>query len=64
MLVSLVFIFTPFVFDFQQTNERKENIPTFIYSKIQQGATVCRYLFTAKLLYMFRVSIAPITRST
>jgi len=22
--------------------------------KIQQDATVCRYLFTAKLLYMFR----------
>ena len=26
--------------------------------------TVCRYLFTAKLLYMFRVFIAPIIRST
>jgi len=24
--------------------------------KIQPDATVCRYLFTAKLLYMFRVS--------
>jgi len=24
--------------------------------KIQLDATVCRYLFTAKLLYMFRVS--------
>jgi hypothetical protein len=32
--------------------------------KIQQDATVCRYLFTAKLLYMFRMSIAPIIRST
>ena len=29
-------------------------------SNIQQDATVCRYLFTAKLLYMFRVSIALI----
>jgi hypothetical protein len=33
-------------------------------NKIQQDATVCRCLFTAKLLYMFRVSIAPIIRST
>ena len=28
-------------------------------NKIQQDETVCRYLFTAKSLYMFRVSIAP-----
>ena len=27
--------------------------------KIQLEATVCRYLFTAKLLYMFRVSQHP-----
>ena len=27
--------------------------------KIQPDATVCRYLFTAKLLYMFRVSPHP-----
>jgi len=27
--------------------------------KIQPGATVCRYLFTAKSLYMFRVSQHP-----
>ena len=33
-------------------------------NKIQQAATVCRCLFTAKLLYMFRVSLAPIIRST
>jgi hypothetical protein len=32
--------------------------------KIQQDATVCRYLFTVNILYMFRVSIAPIIRST
>jgi len=32
--------------------------------KIQPDATVCRYLFTAKSLYMFRVSIAPIIKST
>jgi len=28
-------------------------------AKIQTEATVCRYLFTAKLLYMFRVSQHP-----
>ena len=28
-------------------------------NKIQQGATICRYLFTVKLLYMFRVSSHP-----
>ena len=33
-------------------------------NKIQQDATVCRYLFTAKLFYMFRTSIIPIIRST
>jgi len=27
--------------------------------KIQPDATVCRYLFTAKLIYMFRVSQHP-----
>ena len=37
---------------------------TIYINKIQQDATVCRYLFTAKSLYMFRVSIAPINRST
>jgi hypothetical protein len=35
-----------------------------LFNKIQRDATVCRCLFTAKLLYMFRASIAPITRST
>ena len=33
-------------------------------NKTQQDATVCRYLFTASLLYMFRASIASIIRST
>ena len=32
-------------------------------NKIQRDATVCRCLFTAKLLHVFRVSIAPIIRS-
>jgi len=30
--------------------------------KIQPDATVCRYLFTAKSLYMFRVSQHPSSR--
>ena len=33
-------------------------------NKIQRDTTVCRCLFTAKLLFMFRVSIAHIIRST
>jgi len=32
--------------------------------EIQQDAALCRYLFTAKLLYMFRASIATIIRCT
>ena len=35
------------------------NILTLTLIKIQPDATVCRYLFTAKLLYMFRVSQHP-----
>jgi len=31
--------------------------------KIQLDATVCRYLFTAKLLYMFRVSQHPSSKA-
>ena len=39
--------------------------PSGLYiNKIQRDAAVCRCLFTAKLLYMFRVSIVPIIRST
>ena len=33
--------------------------PIDIFIKIQPDATVCRYLFTAKSLYMFRVSQHP-----
>jgi len=29
--------------------------------KVQPDATICRYLFTAKLLYMFRVSQHPLS---
>ena len=41
-----------------------EKYSYFYINKIQQDATVFRYLFTAKLFYMFRMSIAPIIRST
>jgi len=40
------------------------NSCTLYINKIQQDATVWRYLFTAKSLYMFRVYIASIIRST
>ena len=40
------------------------NFLSHYINKIQQDATVCRYLFTAKSLHMFQVSIAPIIRST
>ena len=36
---------------------------TLHITKIQQDAKVCRCLFTVKLLYTFRASIAPIVRS-
>jgi hypothetical protein len=46
----------------------KKRLELYFYSlyvnKIQRDATVCRCLFTAKLLYMFRASVAPIIRST
>jgi len=37
---------------------------TIEVEEIQRDVTVCRYLFTVKLLYMFRASILPIIRST
>jgi len=36
----------------------------YYIDKIQQDAPVCGYLFTADILYVFRVSITPIIRST
>ena len=50
--------------DIVKSNNKYENIIPYYINKIQRDATVCRCLFTAKLLYMFRVSIAPIIRST
>jgi len=43
-----------FLSDFNDT----EHFSTLLI-KIQPDATVCRYLFTAKSLYMFRVSQHP-----
>ena len=34
-------------------------MPERVLNQIQLDATVCRYLFTAKSLYMFRVSQHP-----
>ena len=45
-------------------NGRRDLIRRLKFNKIQHDSTVCRYLFTASLLYMFRASIAPIIRST
>jgi len=39
--------------------QRHEQIQYSMLIKIQLDATVCRYLFTAKSLYMFRVSQHP-----
>jgi len=33
--------------------------PNSLLIKVQPDATICRYLFTAKSLYMFRVSQQP-----
>jgi len=43
---------------------REKLLAQLYINKIQQDETVCRYLFTPNLLYMFRVSIAPFSRST
>jgi len=47
----------------RRDNQKKAKLTTNI-NKIQRDATACGCLFTAKLLYMFRVSMAPIIRST
>ena len=44
--------------------KRAEAFDLSILIKIQPDATVFRYLFTAKSLYMFWVSTTPIFRST
>ena len=36
-----------------------KNIKLHVNKKVQLDATVCRHLFTAKSLYMFRVSQHP-----
>jgi hypothetical protein len=40
------------------------NINWFYIDKIQQVATICKYLFTANILYKLRVSITPVISST
>jgi len=42
----------------RQTNKRHKCLVSLLI-KFQPDATVCRYLFTAKSLYMFRVSQHP-----
>jgi len=41
---------------FESSNHQTVFTFNYVLIKIQPDATVCRYLFTAKLLYMFRVS--------
>jgi len=48
---------TSFYFYFKKDIQRKRIV--FNVNKNPTDATVCRYLFTAKLLYMFRVSQHP-----
>jgi len=47
-----------------QTHTREDRTILYEVEEIQQDATVCRYLFTAKLLHLFQASIVPIIRST
>ena len=58
------FMFLQFVVLQHISAEDEGTLSWSFISKIQQDATVCRYLFTAKSLYVFRVSIAPIIRRT
>ena len=66
----LIFIYTWFLpktdgrCSFINRQGMNKNVHSYFYTnKIKQDATVSRYLFTEKSLYMFRVSIAPIIRS-
>jgi len=45
-----------------QTSKSVVTVQRAMLIKIQPDATVCRYLFTAKLLYMFRLSQHPSSR--
>jgi len=47
----------------EQEYQRHNTQDTYL-EEVQQDAIACRYLFTAKLLCMFRASIAPFIRST
>ena len=50
--------------DFRNVSSVLIRVAFMYINRIQRDATVCRCLFTEKLLYMFRVSISPIIRST
>ena len=47
----------------RSVNKLAKQMNSYI-NKIQRDETACGCLLTAKLLYMFRVSITPIIRST
>jgi len=47
-----------------KTDKSQSATSHLMVEEIQEYATVCRYLFSAKLLYMFRASLVPIIRST
>ena len=47
------------MFCWQKGNFQEKLYCTTVLIKFQPDATVCRYLFTAKLLYMFQVSQHP-----
>ena len=62
--VHISHTWTPRKISTRSVNLRQQNLvitPTFLHMlmKIQPDATVSRYLFTAKSLYMFRVSQHP-----
>jgi len=44
---------------YRENQNRQRRSAELILIKIQPGATVCRYLFTAKSLYVFQMSQHP-----
>jgi len=56
-------LFWFFFFCFIATLPNIKHLKVIYINKIQRDALVSKCLFTAKLLYMFRVSIAHIIRS-
>ena len=56
---SYIIIFKLFYINFRESQRHTKPIHNSMLIKIQPDATVCRYLFTAKPLYMFRMSQHP-----